>query len=201
MTLLLKLTSLRYAYGERLAVRDISFEIKSGQVFGLLGPNGAGKTTTLSCISGALSKWSGSISMNGNPFFPAREAKYRGLLGIVPQELAVYDTLTARENLILIAKLCGVPRDSVLLGKFFFVFVLGLAQMVVMFVYGELMFHVGLFRDLLSLTAIVITWTAAASSFGMFIATFSKSAKQADGLATILILPWPPWGVVGFLCK
>ena len=112
MTLLLELTSLRYAYGERLAVRDISFEIKSGQVFGLLGPNGAGKTTTLSCISGALSKWSGSIYMNGNPFFPAREAKHRGLLGIAPQELAVYDTLTARENLILVAKLCGVPRHA-----------------------------------------------------------------------------------------
>ena len=112
MALLLELTSLRYAYGERLAVRDINFEIKSGQVFGLLGPNGAGKTTTLSCISGALSKWSGSIYMNGNPFFPAREAKHRGLLGIAPQELAVYDTLTARENLILVAKLCGVPRSE-----------------------------------------------------------------------------------------
>ena len=59
MTLLLELNSLRYAYGDRLAVRDISFEVKPAQIFGLLGPNGAGKTTTLSCISGALSKWSG----------------------------------------------------------------------------------------------------------------------------------------------
>ncbi len=98
--------------------------------------------------------------------------------------------LIAERDIGTLKRLFGLPiaRESVLLGKFFFVFVIGLAQMVVMFVYGELMFHVGLFRDLLSLTAIVITWTAAASSFGMFIATFSKSAKQADGLATILIL-------------
>ena len=50
--------------------------------------------------------------MNGSPFFPAREAVHRGLLGIVPQELAVYDTLTAKENLLLFAKLCGVPKSE-----------------------------------------------------------------------------------------
>ncbi|MEQ1830410.1 MAG: ABC transporter ATP-binding protein [Pirellula sp.] len=109
---LLELTSLRYAYGDRLAVQDVSLCIMPGQIFGLLGPNGAGKTTTLSCISGALSKWSGSISMNGKPFIPSREPKHRGLLGIVPQELAIYDTLTARENLCLFAKLCGVPKSE-----------------------------------------------------------------------------------------
>ena len=112
MTLLLELTSLKYAFGERLAVRNVTFGIKPAQIFGLLGPNGAGKTTTLSCISGALSNWTGSISMNGSPFLPAREAKHRGLLGIVPQELAVYDTLTARENLVLFARLCGVPKSE-----------------------------------------------------------------------------------------
>jgi len=112
MTSLLELTSLRYAYGERLAVRNISFEVKPAQIFGLLGPNGAGKTTTLSCISGALSNWTGSISLNGSPFFPARETGHRAMLGVVPQELAVYDTLTARENLLLIAKLCGVKKSE-----------------------------------------------------------------------------------------
>ena len=87
-------------------------------------------------------------------------------------------------------RLFGLPiaRESVLLGKFMFLFLIGLAQLMVMFVYGEMMFHVGLFRDPIALAAIVITWTATACAFGMFIATFSKSAKQADGLATILIL-------------
>ncbi len=82
----------------------------------------------------------------------------------------------------------AMPKESVLLGKFFFLALLGIAQMVVLFVYGELMFRVGMFRDLVTLSAIVLTWVATASSFGMFIATFSKSAKQADSLATILIL-------------
>ena len=112
MASLLELSSLRYSYRDRVAVREISFSVQPAQIFGLLGPNGAGKTTTLSCISGALANWSGSISMNGNAFCPAQEAAHRALLGNVPQELAVYDTLTARENLLLIAKLCGVPRDK-----------------------------------------------------------------------------------------
>lgn len=81
-----------------------------------------------------------------------------------------------------------IARESVLLGKWLFVISIGIAQMIVLFVYGELMFHVGLFRDPLTLGAIIVTWVSAASCFGMFIATFSKSAKQADSLATILIL-------------
>jgi ABC-2 type transport system ATP-binding protein len=112
MASLLELRSLHYAYGDRVAVQDIQFEVKPAQIFGLLGPNGAGKTTTLSCISGALAKWSGSITMNGSPFHPAHEASHRKLLGIVPQELAVFDTLTARENLMLVARLCGVPKSE-----------------------------------------------------------------------------------------
>ena len=98
--------------------------------------------------------------------------------------------LIAERDIGTLKRLFGLPiaRESVLLGKFLFLLLIGLAQMTVMFVYGELMFHVGLFRDPLALAAIVVTWTAAACSFGMFIATFSKSAKQADGLATILIL-------------
>lgn len=98
--------------------------------------------------------------------------------------------LIAEREFGTLKRLFGLPiaRESVLLGKFLFLFVIGLAQLIVMFIYGELMFHVGLFRDPVALAAIVVTWTATACSFGMFIATFSKSAKQADGLATILIL-------------
>lgn len=81
-----------------------------------------------------------------------------------------------------------VARESVLLGKYMFISTIGVAQMVVLFVYGEFMFHVGMFRDPLTLILLIVTWVAAAGSFGMFIATFSRSAKQADSLATILIL-------------
>jgi ABC-type transport system involved in multi-copper enzyme maturation permease subunit len=82
----------------------------------------------------------------------------------------------------------AIPRESILLGKFIFVAIIGLTQMMVLFVYGELMFQVGMFRDPWTLGAIVITWVTAATTFGMWITTFSKSAKQADGLSTICIL-------------
>jgi len=60
--------------------------------------------------------------------------------------------------------------------------------MIVLFVYGELMFKVGLFRDPFTLAILIATWVAAASGFAVFIATFTTSAKQADGLSTVLIL-------------
>ena len=81
-----------------------------------------------------------------------------------------------------------IARESVLLGKFMFIAVLGIFQMIVMFVYGELMFKVGLFRDPFTLAILIVSWVAAASGFAMFIATFTTSAKQADGLSTVLIL-------------
>ncbi len=87
-------------------------------------------------------------------------------------------------------RLLAMPmqRESILLGKFFYVMVAGLIQMAVLMVYGEMMFHVGLFRDPVTLMLLIATWVATAGSFGMAIATLSTSAKQGDGLATIIIL-------------
>ena len=113
MSSLLEVESLRYAYGDRQAVQGVSFSVNTGEVFGLLGPNGAGKTTTLSCIAGLLSKWTGSLRMRGRPFAPAKQSDHRAMLGVVPQELAVYETLTSKENLALFAQLGGVPKNSI----------------------------------------------------------------------------------------
>lgn len=87
-------------------------------------------------------------------------------------------------------RLLALPmqRESILLGKFFYVIVAGLIQMVVLMIYGELMFKVGLFRDPVTLVILILTWVATAGSFGMAIATLSRTAKQGDGLATIIIL-------------
>jgi ABC-2 type transport system ATP-binding protein len=105
---LLKVDQLRFQYGTRVAVDGVSFVIHRGELFGLLGANGAGKTTTISCISGLLTDWQGSLSMAGQAFSPAKSNKDRLMLGIVPQELAVYEGLTARENLRLFGKLSGL---------------------------------------------------------------------------------------------
>lgn len=97
--------------------------------------------------------------------------------------------LTERENGTL-RRLFAQPisRNSILLGKFFFVFVVGMLQMTVLFCYGEWMFQVGLFRDMASLAVITVTWVATAGAFGVFLAAVSRSSRQAESLASLLIL-------------
>jgi ABC-2 type transport system permease protein len=97
--------------------------------------------------------------------------------------------LTERENGTL-RRLFAQPisRNSILLGKFLFVFVVGMLQMTVLFCYGEWMFQVGLFRDIPSLAVITVTWVATAGAFGVFLAAVSRSSRQAESLASLLIL-------------
>ncbi len=110
---LLAIDGLGYRYGERVAVRDASLDCRRGEILGLLGPNGAGKTTLLSCVAGLLGGHSGAMVFAGAPFRPAADAGARARLGLVPQELALYDDLTARENLAFFARLQGVPAARV----------------------------------------------------------------------------------------
>ncbi len=108
MNPLFEVCNLEYDYGSRTAVDSLSFKIQVGEVFGLLGANGAGKTTTLSCIAGLLKPPTGSFRMEGESFHPSTNRMDRGLLGFVPQDLALYDGLSGRENLSLFAELTGV---------------------------------------------------------------------------------------------
>ena len=64
---MLKVEHLKKYYGNFLAVDDLSFEIKEGEIFGLLGVNGAGKTTTFRMIMGLLDKSGGEVLLNGKP--------------------------------------------------------------------------------------------------------------------------------------
>ncbi len=109
---LLAVEGISYQYGKRCAVDNVSFPVGCGEVFGLLGPNGAGKTTTISCIAGLLADWTGSMSFSSQSFQPARVTNDRRKLGYVPQELAIYPNLTARENLSFFGKLAGVSANS-----------------------------------------------------------------------------------------
>jgi ABC-2 type transport system ATP-binding protein len=84
-------------YADLVAVGHLSLSIRQGEVFGLLGPNGSGKTTTMSCILQLLSYDEGDISLFGEPMSPTRyDLKRR--VGVVPQEVAVFDELSVREN-------------------------------------------------------------------------------------------------------
>jgi len=104
---LLQVSDLRKSYDGRLAVRGISFQVNAGEVVGLLGPNGAGKSTTMMMLAGLLRPDAGTIHIDGEPFVPTN-ARFRRLLGVVPQDLAVYPELTPRENLTFFGRLYGL---------------------------------------------------------------------------------------------
>lgn len=100
---MIQVKDLRKSYGQLLAVDDISFSIAKGEAFGLLGPNGAGKTTTISIILGALRPDTGTVEIDGGSD-PTR-AEIRLRLGAAPQSLAIYEDLTAEENLAFFGRL------------------------------------------------------------------------------------------------
>lgn len=95
---MLKAHGLRKRYGDTLAVDGVSFEIAKGACFGLLGPNGAGKTTTIGMLVGVLDPDAGTIELDGKPA-AVSTAAYKERIGYVPQEIALYDDLTADQNL------------------------------------------------------------------------------------------------------
>src|SRR5687768_2488365 len=90
------------------AVREVSFEVRRGEVFGFLGPNGAGKTTTLKMLMGLIFPSAGRAEVLGLPV-PSLAAKRR--LGYLPETPYFYDYLTADEFLDLVGALSDVPRS------------------------------------------------------------------------------------------
>ena len=106
-SVLLDVRQLSKSYGSRRAVDAISFQVQAGQTVGLIGPNGAGKSTTVSMICGLLRADSGSVELDGEAVGPGLAAVKRKI-GFVPQDLALYEDLPARENLRLFAALYGV---------------------------------------------------------------------------------------------
>ena len=90
---------LKKQYGSFEAVKGISFHVLRGEIFSLLGPNGAGKTTTISMLSCLLTPTAGQAEINGHAI-PKEAMAVKKVIGVVPQEIALYDTLTARQNLV-----------------------------------------------------------------------------------------------------
>jgi ABC-2 type transport system ATP-binding protein len=95
---MLEVRSLRKTYGDLAAVSDVSFTLRGGELLGLLGPNGAGKTTTVSMIAGLVVPTSGQVLIDGAPLSGDTDPK-KLRIGMVPQDLALYDELSALANL------------------------------------------------------------------------------------------------------
>ncbi len=101
---MLEVRGLTRSFGDLCAVDDLSFTIARGETYGLLGPNGAGKTTAISMVTGLLGADAGSVAICGRPMTPST-VETKALIGLVPQDLAVYPELSARENLTFFGRL------------------------------------------------------------------------------------------------
>ncbi len=105
----IKATNLTKRFGQRISVNKLSFSVKAGELYALLGDNGAGKTTTINMLTTLLSPSSGEFSICG--YDGIREAeKTKGMFGVVSQDIAIYQELTAYENLQFIADMYRMPR-------------------------------------------------------------------------------------------
>jgi ABC-2 type transport system ATP-binding protein len=98
---------LKKSFGDLEAVKGISLQIARGEVFGLLGPNGAGKTTTISMLTGLLEPTGGQITVDGLEL-ESHTNEVKAKMGLVPQELALYLTLSARQNLMFFGRIYGL---------------------------------------------------------------------------------------------
>jgi ABC-2 type transport system ATP-binding protein len=98
---------LRYPGLEKPAVDGVDFEIQAGEIFGLLGPNGAGKTTTISMVTGLLKPSAGQVLFEGRDLW-GHPGEFKRHLGLVPQELAIYPSLSAWDNLAFYGRIYGL---------------------------------------------------------------------------------------------
>ena len=105
--LVLQVEDLRKSYGEIHAVKGVNFEIAPGENYGLLGPNGAGKTTTIQMIAGVLAADGGRVTVCGEEL-TTTTTSVKSHIGWVPQEVALYDRLSARENLAFFGRMQGL---------------------------------------------------------------------------------------------
>src|SRR5262249_9560473 len=102
-------------FGDRLAVEEVSFDVRPGEVFGLLGPNGAGKTTTLRMLGGLILPTSGSVRIGGQPFTRATGSTLRARIGFLTETPGLWEQLSVEDNLHVYARLfaVAVPRLAV----------------------------------------------------------------------------------------
>lgn len=103
--------SKKYKDADAFSLNDLTLSIYEGQIFGLLGPNGAGKTTLISLLCGLIKPTSGSFTIN-NLMYADNANAIKKIIGVVPQEYALYPTLTAKENLLYFGSMYGLKGKA-----------------------------------------------------------------------------------------
>ena len=102
---------LHKSFNDHKAVNGVSFTIHKGEIFGLLGPNGAGKTTTIRMLSTVLGADSGEVTIGGHTIRREAEA-VRSIIGVCPQDLALYEDLSALDNLVFFGRMAGLKSSE-----------------------------------------------------------------------------------------
>ncbi len=108
---ILQVNAVSHVFGPRRALRDVSLEVRPGEIYALLGPNGAGKTTLVRAICGRIKPSAGEVRVAGRD--PYLDGEARAALGLAPQALALYPQLTVIENLQTFASLAGLKGRAV----------------------------------------------------------------------------------------
>ncbi|PKR85584.1 ABC transporter ATP-binding protein [Heyndrickxia camelliae] len=104
---MLSISNIKKSFGHHQVVNDVTFEVQKGEAFGLLGPNGAGKSTTISMICGLIPYDEGDIQVDGLSV-QKKPMKIREKIGVVPQDIALYPTMSALDNLVFWGKMYGI---------------------------------------------------------------------------------------------
>lgn len=107
---MISVSNLTKSYGKTEALKGVSFSIRQGEFYGLLGPNGAGKSTTIGIMSTLVAPDKGSVTIDGNDL-AKNPMQCKQVIGVVPQEIALYNDLTAMDNLLFWGSLYGVKKD------------------------------------------------------------------------------------------
>jgi len=103
---MLRVANLRKTFGHKVAVQDLSFEVRGGEIIGLLGPNGAGKSTSLLCMAGLLRPDAGVFTWNDRHL----QADRGRTIALIPETPDVFTLLTVWEHLVFVAKSCKLAQ-------------------------------------------------------------------------------------------
>src|ERR1700733_2189853 len=114
MNVAIETSNLTRDFGKFRAVNELNLRVEAGRFFGFLGPNGAGKSTTIKMLTGLLAPTGGQMMVLGrNMLDPAESLDAKRHVGVIPEDLALFDNLTAREYLTFVGRIHLMPRDTI----------------------------------------------------------------------------------------
>ncbi|MCJ0930623.1 ABC transporter ATP-binding protein [Virgibacillus halodenitrificans] len=109
----IEVSDLHKSFGKKTAIKDVSFHVEKGEIFGLLGPSGSGKTTTIKILTGELTQTHGKVTALGMDASRFSTADYKSRIGILSDNSSLYERLSIYDNLKLFCKLYNVPLKQI----------------------------------------------------------------------------------------